>query len=226
MVWRSGTRSLEFGIVFSPITRSPDHPITRWKMAVLDSKRIVRQPEERAASPAEIGGGAFQNGLGDGHTSGNLVRALAFERRGRDPQEKLQLLRGQMRGIGRNAKTETRNSGRNQRMIGLQASIFVFRLLRGVDRNSESEIRSSRRHLRTIEFRVSIFDFRFLLVVSHFGQRQRVHPPPPSLALIGRKLSWSYKIRRQLSVISAQFSRLRLSCFTRRRSALGLYALR
>jgi len=143
-------------------------------VAILDSKWIIGDAKEFAASPSR-GRGALQNRLSDRDARGNLILALAGERRGRDPQEELQLLRSQMERGGRNAKIEIRSSGR---------------------------------HWRTVEVRISILDFRVLFIVSHFGQRQRVHPPPPSLALIGRELSWSYceVISSQLLVFSHQFS--------------------
>ena len=71
-------------------------------------KGLLASAEERTASPSELGRGAFQNGLRDGDARGNLIFALALERRGRDPQEELQLLRGQMRGV--EPKLEDRNS--------------------------------------------------------------------------------------------------------------------
>lgn len=62
------------------------------EMAVLDSKRIVGQSKKRTASPAELRRGAFQNGLRDGYARGDFKLALAFDRRGSDAQQELELL--------------------------------------------------------------------------------------------------------------------------------------
>ncbi len=44
-----------------------------------------------------------------------------------------------------------------------------------------------------MKLRVGFFDGGLLIFASwHSGQQQRVHPPPPSLALIRCELSWKY----------------------------------
>ena len=60
---------------------------------------------------------------------------LAFERRGCDPQKKLQPLRGQMRRICRSSQVDIRNARRILCGTDLRISIFEFRLLRGGSRN-------------------------------------------------------------------------------------------
>ena len=159
-------------------------------MTILNSKGIIGEAEQDAASPSRRRG-AFQNGLGDGDAGGNPVLVLAGDRPGRDSQEKLQLLRGQAGRGGRNSKIEIRNSWRRLRGIEFRVSISGFRVLRGARRTSRVEIQNLGRRVRTGECRISISDFRAFSCVSHLGQRQRVHPPPPSLALIRRELSWS-----------------------------------
>jgi hypothetical protein len=110
----------------------------RWRddpMAVFDSQRIVRHPGQRTASPPKVRGGAFQNGLCNGDARGNFIPELAFERRGCDPQEELQSLRGQKGRIHQNSRIEIRNARGMLCGIGFRISISQFRSLRGGGRN-------------------------------------------------------------------------------------------